>query len=53
MFINDCYHELATEYGLLCFVVPRADISDTFKENKNIEEEASIQAHFEFVMLDY
>lgn len=50
---NDSYHELATEYVLLCFMVPTADGPETFKENKNTEGEASIQAHFEFVMFGY
>lgn len=50
---DDSYRELATEYVLLCFVVPRANMSETFKENKNIEGEASIQAHFEFVIPGY
>ena len=50
---DDSYHELATEYVLLCFRVPRANMPEIFKENKNIEGEASIQAHFEFVMPSY
>lgn len=45
--------ELATECVLLCFVVPRANTSETFKENKNIGGEASIQARFEFVIPGY
>lgn len=50
---NDSYHELATEYILLCFVVPRANLPETLKENKTTEGKASIQTHFEFVMPGY
>lgn len=43
---NDSYRELATESVLLCFIVPRADMPEIFKENKTVEQEASTQAHF-------